>query len=348
MDGFVRGFYKYTKQNVKAFLAYDIKPKAHYSKDDHLKLLLAASLVNGFAEGVSRSLNSTPTGETLLSYIKSQRQTAIQETFDQLVEDNVKALRKQRKFSAKVTIAIDWHDVMYYGNPETPMVLGTQHKKGSNYAFEYLTASVLSDGERIVVAVLPMTSKTEVPRLTAQIVQRVEELGIKIRYITLDGGFFNIDTILFLESAYQYILHMPATQKTKKMELSHGKRLRYTTNDHKRRKDEQISFDVVVAYDENKEYEYLFATNMAYAADALLSMFNKRWGIETTYRMCNQFLIRTTSKDYTVRLFYYLLACVVYNIWVMYNEKERCTVVQMKLCLIGFIVNSVGYRRADT
>ncbi len=298
-------------------------------------------MVNGFAEGVSRSLNFVPTGETLLSYIKSQKQVTIRNVFDGLVENNIMTLRKQRKFATKVPIAVDWHDVMYYGNPETPMVLGTQHKKGSNYAFEYLTASVLTDGKRFVVAVLPMASKTGISSLVAEIIQRIEELGITIRYITLDGGFFSTDTIKFLESTHQYVLHMPATQKTKKMDLWHGKRFRYTTNNHKKGMSEQSSFDVVVAYDENKEYECLFATNMHCAADTLLKLFKKRWGIETTYRMCNQFLIKTTSKDYTVRLFYYLLACAVYNIWVSYNEKERCTVIQLKLCLIGYMMNAM-------
>jgi hypothetical protein len=41
--------------------------------------------------------------------------------------------------------------------------------------------------------------------------------------------------------------------------------------------------------------------------------------IETSYRICNQFLIKTTSKQYVVRLFYYLFACAVYNAWVLYE-----------------------------
>lgn len=329
------------KQNVKNLLTYDVKQRAVYSKDDHLKLLLTASFVNGFAEGISRFFDSM-TAETLLSYIKSQEQQQVQSVFDRLVEQNITTLKRRRKFYEHVAIAIDWHDVMYYGDPETPMVVGTQHKKGSNYAYQYLTASILSEGKRFVVAVAPMSSKSEVSDLTIGILLRIEQLGIRIKYVTFDGGFYNADTIRFLEAyGLKYIIRMPMTSKAKKMKLWNGRRFRYTTNSHKRKSCEQVSFDVVVAYDERKKYKYLFATNIQYCASTILNLFLKRWGIETSYRMCNQFLIKTTSKNYIVRLFYYLLACAVYNFWVLYNTYDRVTVVQMKLTIIGLVINEI-------
>lgn len=342
MTSFNKKLYTFTRIHIQDLLTYDVKKRALYSKEEHLKLLLTASLVNGFAEGVSRSLSNSPTGETLLSYIKSQEQEKLHRIFDSIIEKNVNALRKRRKLVLRVPIAIDWHDVMYYGDPKTPMVIGTQHKKGSNYAYEYLTASVLVDGERLVIAVLPITAKSEVGDLTIGILLRLEQLGIKIRYVTLDGGFFNVEIIRFLEAyGLKYIIHLPMTSKTKKMKLWKGRRFVYTGR--KREWKRRVSFNVVVSYDKRKRYKYLFATNMPYKDDTILHMFNKRWGIETSYRMCNQFLIKTTSKSYCVRFFYYLLSCIVYNTWVLYNhnEDERCAVVQMKICLIGFITNEL-------
>ena len=103
----------------------------------------------------------------------------------------------------------------------------------------------------------------------------------------------------------------------------------------------QVSFEVVVAYDRRKKYKYLFATNFRYCSQTVLRLFNKRWGIETSYRMCNQFLIRTTSTAYIARLFYYLFACVMYNAWVLYNNDEPITVIQMKISLIVFVINDL-------
>jgi len=284
--------YKFARHHIEDLLAYDVKDRALHSKDQYLKLLIAASLVNGFAEGVSQSLSSSPTGETLLSYIKSQDQTRLREEFDRLIELNIRTLRKNRKLSRPVPIAIDWHDVMYYGDPGTPMVIGTQHKNGSNYAYEYLTASVLVDGKRIIVSVMPMSLKSDASMLAIEVIKMVQMLGIRISYITMDGGFYNIDVLRFLEeSGIRYVVHMHMTSKAKRMKLRHGMRFTYKTNSHKRGFHEQLSFDVMVAYDKEKKYTYLFATNMHYSAKALLTLFMKRWGIETSYRMCNQFLV---------------------------------------------------------
>ncbi|AFU57909.1 putative transposase, IS4 family [Candidatus Nitrososphaera gargensis Ga9.2] len=119
-------FYQFTRRQVKDILTYDVNGRVRYSKEDHLKLLLSACLVNGFAEGVSRSLNRSPTGETLLSYIKTQDREKLLQEFDRTVHKNVRMLRRRRKLTTPVPVAVDWHDIMYYGDPkETPMVIGT-------------------------------------------------------------------------------------------------------------------------------------------------------------------------------------------------------------------------------
>ncbi len=344
-----RKLYEFVKKNISGLLTYELKERAIYSKNEHLNLLISASLVNGFAEGVSKSLGESPTAETLLSYIKSQREARVKQIFDNLIDGNVKDLRKRRKLRVPVPVALDLHDVMYYGNhEETPMVIGTMHRDGSNYSFKYLTASVLADGERLIVAVTGLASGSELVSSTTQIVRKLqEELKIRIRYLVFDGGFFHTNLLRFLEeSGLKYIVRMAPTYKTKKMRLWQGRRFTYTTSGHRRRESEQASFEVVVAYDKTKDYKYLFATNLPYKAETILRLFKNRWGIETSYRMSNQFLIKTTSRNYVVRLFYYLFACLVYNSWVMYNANqellhpnESVEVIQMKLSLIGLIMN---------
>ena len=50
-----------------------------------------------------------------------------------------------------------------------------------------------------------------------------------------------------------------------------------------------------------------------------IEMFRKRWGIETGYRMIDQFLPKTTSKNYIVRMFYFFFGCIMYNAWILFN-----------------------------
>jgi len=64
-------------------------------------------------------------------------------------------------------------------------------------------------------------------------------------------------------------------------------------------------------------------------------MFRKRWAIETSYRMINQFLPKTTSKLYSLRKLYFYLAVLLYNIWVFINYKrEKVTVQYVKFLLM--------------
>ncbi len=333
--------YKFAKRYLKSFLSYKVSERAIYSKDDHLKLLLTASLVNGFIEGTSISLNNVPTGETVLSHIKTQDPHTLVESFRKHVEMFVNKMREKKHLCSSVPIAIDWHDVMYYGNPATPMVIGTQHKNGSNYAFEYLTASITIDGERLILDVIPLITRKDVYSAIKQVLTRIQELKIKIRYVTLDGGFFSTETIQYFEKTkIKYILRMPQNNKTKKIKLKHGTTITYKTNNHKKRKYEQIQFNATTAYDPIKKYFYLFATNIKQNATTILKMFSKRWGIETTYRITNQFLIKTTSLQYTVRLFYYLFACMMYNIWIQLNELIPLITTQLKIILLTTIQNN--------
>jgi hypothetical protein len=125
-------------RQLEPFLAYELKERSVYSKREHLRVLLSASLMNGFATGVSDALGDSPTGETLLSYIKTQKEEVIRKAFDGLVNENVSRLRRQkRRFRMPLPVAVDLHDVMYYGDHDsTRMVIGTKPTSGSCYAFE--------------------------------------------------------------------------------------------------------------------------------------------------------------------------------------------------------------------
>ncbi len=331
-----REIYGQARRNVEKLLTYSInRRRACYSKVDHVKFLIYASLMNAFAEGISKSLDTVPSADTLLSYIKSQDRGRMQEAFESQLKQNVSRLKRQRKLWKPVPVAIDWHDKMYYGDHEkTPMVNGTKPKDGSSYAFQFLTVSLLVDGERMVVGVMPLGSKSELPTLTLRIIEKVRELGVRISDATVDAGFFGAEMIVYLNAEFEknklkHIIRMPINRKAKRMRLRDGKRLTYTLEDKKKISSapEKVSFEVVVSYDKEKDFTYLFATNLPYESETILRLYKDRWAIETGYRMYNQFLMKTTSRNYTIRLFYFLFACLMYNAWVLYNAQTEQSIV---------------------
>ncbi|WP_424038155.1 transposase [Methanoregula sp.] len=51
----------------------------------------------------------------------------------------------------------------------------------------------------------------------------------------------------------------------------------------------------------------------------LAKLYSKRWGIETAYRVKKDFKPKTTSKNYVIRLFYFLFSVCLYNLWELVN-----------------------------
>jgi len=72
----------------------------------------------------------------------------------------------------------------------------------------------------------------------------------------------------------------------------------------------------------NKDEHVWFLTNLDLepeTARAYAAAFRRRWGIETSYRQIGDFLPRTSSPTFSVRLFYFLFAVSLYNLWVLAN-----------------------------
>jgi hypothetical protein len=93
----------------------------------------------------------------------------------------------------------------------------------------------------------------------------------------------------------------------------------YKTNSKRKRPGEQATFRIVAV--KCKEL-LVFATNTDLKPKSIRRMFRKRWAIETSYRMINQFLPKTTSKLYSLRKLYFYLAVLLYNIWVFIYYKR--------------------------
>lgn len=82
---------------------------------------------------------------------------------------------------------------------------------------------------------------------------------------------------------------------------------------------ERTTFNLVIV-DNREGRKCLFATNLdvpEQLAHYYFRWYSKRWGIETSYRVKGDFKARTTSKYYSVRLFYFMWSVCLYNLWVL-------------------------------
>lgn len=272
------------------------------SEDATLKTLLIASMTHSYVEGSSELTGTS--GQTVRNHLRNKNPEGL----------------------LQLIVAIDWHDEMYYGDRETEGVIGTKNKAGTNYAYEYATASIVVKNKRFAIAVIPVTERT-ILDMVVKLLGIIKSHGIRISVLQMDGGFYSIDLINYLNSTgMNFVMHAPKLGKECEGEEID---MKYTTSSHHRRKKDQSSFRVVSIYGHSKKgwTLYVFATNMDILPKNLLKLYRKRWGIETGYRMIRKFLAKTTSKRRDIRLLYFYLAILIYNIWVLMNIVSRVRIM---------------------
>jgi len=280
--------------------------------EETLRVVTLAALNNAYVEGTAASLGQC--GQTMRNRLRQQDPSG----FLPANEGLIKKMRARGAFSKPVPLAIDTHDEMFYGDPAADGVVGTQRKRGTNYAYRF--ASVLTGGQRVTVAVVPLTTGPVVDHVR-RLVEQVSALGIRIEYLLLDRGYYSAELIRYLESSgIRYVVHMPAHTR-----LEAGQDRVYTSRSHRRREDEQATFRLVTMMESGELYA--FATNLGLSPRGIRRAFRQRWGIETAYRMIRMFLPRTTSKAYRTRVLYFFTAVLLYNLWVLLNFRRKVHVI---------------------
>jgi hypothetical protein len=327
---------------VAPVFSFDMKDGAWYRKQDLVELGLHMAVMNGYAEGVANSLRRqgrAPTGETLLGYVKSMTCDEILANAEVQIESCIKRLRMKGLRLKDVALAFDWHDQPYYGKPTLGMV-GTQPRDGTCYAFSFLTVSVLTPGRRLVLCIVPLTSRMGLPALVLALVKRIQKRVEGVAYVVFDNGFQDSELIKELQNRrIPFIIPLRDTVKLKRRWrwMRFVRRFNYTT--------QGVEVDVVEAQDA-KGRRYFLATNMTDSPKRILRLYKRRWGIETSYRKIGEFLPKTTSRSWIARVFYFIFACLIYNAWVVLNAKaqEPLTTISMKL---NYLWNSLTLRQME-
>jgi hypothetical protein len=161
-------------------------------------------------------------------------------------------------------------------------------------------------------------------------------LGIKPWLILLDGAYNSSDVINYLNGInVKYIIRIAPPIDG----IRAGDDFIYRSRGHRRREDEQATYRIVALNGRDKGGNvrlFAFATNTKIKPARVRRLFRKRWGIETSYRMINKFLARTTSKLYSVKRLYFYLAILMYNMWVALKHS-RGTVIADSLKLYAMM-----------
>jgi putative transposase len=312
------------KKRFISIIDLNLGKNAQYTKTDFIDLFLQMCDNNDFAENRFLTLKAdnikTPNSDTLLYHLKNYKdRDQIQRMFITMFEMIWETARKANHFPRKVDCSIDFTDWHFYGEKNSLMVVETKPDKGTCHCYKFATITITERNQRftlLAVPVGPFDNKQKILRILLDYaLQR-----IKIKRLYIDRGFYDSKSI-GLFKRYQIKFLMPCVVSQRIRNLCEFLPLPRVINDFEF-VHTSTTFNLVLVEDEygNKRG---FATNIDFDENEvgltkrLFYLYGKRWGIETSYRVKKHFRPVTTSKNYFIRLFYFLSSVLLYNLWLL-------------------------------
>ena len=259
----------------------------------------------------------------------------------------------------KWQVAIDWHLVPYYGQPQksrNELYYG-QPRQGTTKFHAYATACIVQYGQRYTIALTWVRRHETTVKVLGRLLAQIRKIGLKIKRVLLDRAFFNVPVVEFLQTEQIPFLmpvmfrgRPPKNKRRVKTGLHWIKRQAAGWYSHTLKNGKkQATLSVCVAYrthrnrkdGKRKQQKLLFAAwRVSGSPTEIRKRYRKRFGIESSYRQMRQARIYTCTRDPHLRLLFVAVALMLRNLWVWIHATmlaegrgERCT---LRLPLLRF------------
>lgn len=228
-----------------------------------------------------------------------------------------------------IDIAVDFHDIGYYGDKNDKGVRGIKPKNGTSWGHSFFTIDLLWN-LKLTIDIVNITGlNKDYAILIEGVVARIREMGIKIGTMFLDREFFNLVSILSLFSpGVDFIMAAKINKRIKRMLEEQKRKNGVTPVIFKYRFGDKRSPEFYLVAIPNSDYEtkgdkkkaefHLFATSINFDSveefvKRVPEEYKRRWNIETEYRVKNDFKIRICSKKGVARVLFFVVQCILHN-----------------------------------
>lgn len=298
----------------------------------------------GTAQGAARfqlqrGLEYGPHGDTHLRAVKQFDRESLIEGFDDATEALLSRIESEVSFQRSVTVAIDVTTIPYYGRVEgMPMVSGT--KEVGERAFKFATLSLVGTNIPLILALEPVRESSEwdenpsneIHRTVRRLLLRAQE-HLPIDRVLCDREFDSAKTMQTLSNLdVEYLIpKRKSSREQDAIEQMEEDGMDVAVQEAKVEV-ETGSHPMRFLYVPSQEGDgtAVFVTNRSVKpseAETFCERYSQRWQIENEYKSIkNDFLAKTASKDYRVRLFYFVFAALFYNIWRLTDLLLKATV----------------------
>ena len=225
----------------------------------------------------------------------------------------------------KVDLAIDCTDLPYYGDPNTPGVVGGKSKKSTNWFFRFATICIVEDGYRFPLGVLPV-DQFRMANLIEVVTELLEMASrhVSVKVLLMDRGFHSVKIFQTLNKlGVRWLMPAKNTKRIREsmselVESAEGRRPMSRRIEMKGvHGEEKVTLMVEWSRKKSKWFGYLSDRRRS------VKRYGKRWGIETKYRDVNRGRGWTTSKSWVVRMMLYGFGMLVNGVWELYRRMLR-------------------------
>lgn len=307
-----------------------------YNEKQILGPIIYACIENTSLESLKNELKNKPDSDTIFYHLNKMNWHDLISIFQSMIRKNYFELRRMYRITGKVNVAIDFHDIPYYGKDNSKWILRSKHRNGTNKFFRIISIAILKRGRRFTLAVLPVNTFKSKRRLVEDIVREIKSI-VDIGFILLDRGFESIEVYRLLNRMKKRWI-TPVRKNAKIMKIMDECAKNGIWNTVYRLQCNREYVDIKLVIYQTKDGDLVgFFTNTSAEPDFVANTYTQRWGIETGYRIKKQFRARTCSTNFTVRLFLFLVSALIYNFWVSLNVenyilyKETLTVRDVKI-----------------
>lgn len=247
-------------------------------------------------------------------------------------------LRGRKRFR----LAIDKHEIGYYGKEDSFYIVGTSYG-GKSYAkaFEYISVSLLTGrkDERLHLFGIPWHIGQDVVQSVEFLLNAVKSLIRNLEVLQLDRGFHNNELIAWLgKKKIPYLLH--ACEKKGRIKNLVGKTKNFYKGNYSseyRANKSKHKFETTLYICKNvKGKDWIFMSSLQFTSKHQpVRLYRNRWQIETNYAINNQNRIMSKSTNYMIRYFYFTCDILIQILWRISGTVHIPFKVFLRLFIVG-------------
>jgi len=227
-------------------------------------------------------------------------------------------------------VALDLTLIPYHGQPahQANEIMRSAPKNGTTHFHGYASAAIVHHQQRYVVAFCFVTAGTPMVALVRQLLNRVRRLGIRLKLVLLDKGFYAAAVFRTLDRRHlTYIVPMRLGARHRLFRQRGSYR---TTHRLAHAQDRPHTLQAVLLRrfprrrDGRRRLQW-----QGYACGGCArhwsfhrvhNRYRYRFGIETSYRQMHEVRARTSTRQPGLRLLYLGLAFVLLNAYVTWRK----------------------------